>query len=104
MTNNKIYVGNLSFNTTEEEIKTEFSKYGEIEDIKLISDRDTGRSKGFSFITFQTKEAMDAALEKNGEEMDGRALRVNVAEERKPRNDRGGYGGNSNSRYTERRY
>jgi cold-inducible RNA-binding protein len=94
MSNKKIYVGNLSFNTTAEELETEFSNYGEIEELKLITDMETGRSKGFAFITFKTPEAMQAALEKNEQELDGRALRVNEAEERKPRNDSGnsGYG------------
>lgn len=86
MNQNKIYVGNLSFNTTEEDLKTEFSKYGEVEEIRLISDMETGRSKGFAFITYKTSDAVEASCAKNGEEFDGRALKVNKAEERKPRN------------------
>ncbi|MFT5170975.1 MAG: cold-inducible RNA-binding protein [Candidatus Marinamargulisbacteria bacterium] len=85
MNQNKIYVGNLSFNTTQDDLETEFAKYGEIEEVRLISDRETGRSKGFAFITFKTTEAMEASFAKNGEEMDGRALRVNKAEDKKPR-------------------
>jgi len=102
MNNNKIYVGNLSFNTTESDLETEFSKYGETADVKLISDMETGRSKGFAFITFKTAEAVEAALEKNGEDMDGRPLRVNKAEERKPRSNSGS--NNSGSGFGNRRY
>ena len=102
MNNKKIYVGNLSFNTTEKDLETEFSKYGEIEEVKLISDMETGRSKGFAFITYKTPEAMEASLAKNGEEMDGRALRVNKAEERKPKS--GGNFNRGNSGYGQRSY
>ncbi|MBT3581988.1 RNA-binding protein [bacterium] len=101
MNENKIYVGNLSYNTTEQDLETEFSKYGELQEVKLISDMETGRSKGFAFLTYKTQEAMEAALEKNGEEIGGRALRVNKAEERKPRTDRGN---RDNSGYGNRRY
>jgi cold-inducible RNA-binding protein len=78
----KIYVGNLSFNTTQEELESEFSQYGDIEEVRLISDRETGRSKGFAFISYKTEDAMEAALKKNGEEIDGRTLRINKAEDR----------------------
>ena len=88
MSNKKIYVGNISFDTTEEELKNEFLEYGDIEEVKIIIDHQTNRSKGFGFITFATPEAMEASLAKNGEEVQGRKLRVNQAEERKPRTDR----------------
>ena len=88
MSNKKIYVGNISFDTTEEELKNEFLEYGYIEEVKIIIDHQTNRSKGFGFITFATPEAMEASLAKNGEEVQGRKLRVNQAEERKPRADR----------------
>jgi cold-inducible RNA-binding protein len=106
MTNKKIYVGNLSFNTTQDDLQTEFSKYGEIEQLKLITDMETGRSKGFAFITFATSEAMESSLEKNGEDFDGRPLRVNQAEERKPRNDKGNFnrGGSQSSDFGSRRF
>ncbi len=106
MNNKKIYVGNLSFNTTEKDLETDFSKYGESDEVKLISDRETGRSKGFAFRTYKSPEAMEAAIAKNGEELDGRALRVNKAEEKKPRTDRR-YDNNSNqsnSGYGKRKY
>lgn len=88
MSNKKIYVGNISFDTTEDDLKNEFLEYGDIEDVKIIIDHQTNRSKGFGFITFSTPEAMEASLAKNGAEVQGRKLRVNQAEERKPRQDR----------------
>ena len=88
MSNKKIYVGNISFDTTEDDLKNEFLEYGDIEDVKIIIDHQTNRSKGFGFITFSTTEAMEASLAKNGAEVQGRKLRVNQAEERKPRTDR----------------
>jgi cold-inducible RNA-binding protein len=82
---NKVYVGNLPYSTTEEELQELFSSCGEVERAQLITDRDTGRSKGFAFVTFATKEALDSALERNGEELSGRALRINKAQEKQRR-------------------
>ncbi len=77
-----IYVGNLPFNATEEDVKTLFSQYGTVRSIKLITDRDTGRPRGFGFVEMDP-EAMAAAIEKiNGQEFHGRTLRVNEAQER----------------------
>jgi cold-inducible RNA-binding protein len=106
MNNKKIYVGNLSFNTTQDDLETEFSKFGEVEELKLITDMETGRSKGFAFITFKTSEAMEASLAKNGEDLDGRPLRVNQAEERKPRSDKGNFnrGGSQSGSFGSRRF
>lgn len=81
---NKVYVGNLPYSTTEESLKDEFSACGEVTELRLISDRETGRSKGFAFITFGDEAAFEKALEKNNQEIDGRAIKVNKAEE-KPR-------------------
>ncbi|NCN10042.1 MAG: RNA-binding protein [Leptospira sp.] len=82
----KIYVGNLNFRITEEAIRTVFSDFGTIQDCKMIHDRDTGNFKGFAFITFDTPESAQNAIDgMNGKDLDGRALRVNLAEE-KPRN------------------
>ena len=91
---NKIYVGNLAYQVTEEELQAKFKEFGKIEDCKLIIDRATSRSKGFGFITFSSEEEADSAVKAaNGEEWSGRALRVNIAEER----SRGGRGGRGNN-------
>ena len=95
----KLYVGNLSFQTSSEELQTLFSQAGTVESVSLIEDRETGRSRGFGFVEMSTKEEGAAAIEKfNGQDLGGRALNVNEA---KPREDRGGGGGgrNGGSRY-----
>lgn len=92
MQKNKLYVGNLSYSVDESQLKDLFASYGEINEVTLIKDRDTGRSKGFAFITFATSEAAEKALEQDGKEHDGRPLKVNAAQE-KERSDRGGRGG-----------
>ncbi|MBI5655021.1 RNA-binding protein [Candidatus Uhrbacteria bacterium] len=93
----KLYVGNLSWNTTEESLRDAFSQCGEVTSAQVITDRMSGRSKGFGFVEMGTQEEADAAIAKfNGAELDGRALTVNEArpmEERPPRQDRGGNGG-----------
>ncbi|MGA0242575.1 MAG: RNA recognition motif domain-containing protein [Candidatus Marinamargulisbacteria bacterium] len=81
---NKVYVGNLSYSTTKEELESTFSECGNIQDVRLIEDRETGRSKGFAFITFDTDDAASDAIEKNGLTVGGRPLRINLAED-KPR-------------------
>ena len=87
----KIYVGNLSYNTTEDQLRDYFSQFGNIEDLKLIIDFQTGRSKGFGFITFSSSEEGKNALEANGAELDGRKLNVNTAKDnRGSRGERGG--------------
>ncbi|MCP4473981.1 MAG: RNA-binding protein [Gammaproteobacteria bacterium] len=93
MNQSKIYVGNLSYNTSEEALRDFFSQYGNIEEIKLISDYQTGRSKGFGFITFSSDQEGEKALASNGLEFDGRKLNVNTAKE----SNRGG-------RSSDRRY
>jgi cold-inducible RNA-binding protein len=81
----KLYVGNLSYDTTGDELQTLFSEVGPVESCNLIIDRDTDRSKGFAFIEMASKEGADAAKEKfNGQDLHGRALKVNEA---KPRNE-----------------
>jgi cold-inducible RNA-binding protein len=94
----KLYVGNLSFNTSSTELQTLFATAGTVESVSLIEDRETGRSRGFGFVEMSTKEEGAAAIEKfNGQDLGGRALNVNEA---KPREDRGGGGGrNGGSRY-----
>jgi len=87
----KLYVGNLSFQTTEEELMDLFSQAGTVESASLVTDRDTGRSRGFAFVEMATKEEGDAAINQfNGVEIGGRALTVNEA---RPKESRGGFGG-----------
>jgi cold-inducible RNA-binding protein len=95
----KLYVGNLSYNTTGSELEQLFSQHGTVQSAEVIQDRDTGRSKGFGFVQMGSDEEAQAAIAAlNGQEQDGRALTVNEA---KPREDRprggggggGGYGG-----------
>ena len=87
----KLYVGNLAFETSSNELQNLFATAGTVESVSLIEDRETGRSRGFGFVEMSTKEEGAAAIEKfNGQELGGRALNVNEA---KPREDRGGGGG-----------
>ncbi|MFZ4629413.1 MAG: RNA recognition motif domain-containing protein [Blastocatellia bacterium] len=88
----KLYVGNLSFQTTSGDLEELFSQVGTVESSSVVSDRDTGRSRGFGFVEMSTKEEGNAAIaEFNGKEIDGRSLTVNEA---RPREDRGGgFGG-----------
>jgi cold-inducible RNA-binding protein len=94
----KLYVGNLAFQTSSEELQTLFAQAGTVESVSLIEDRETGRSRGFGFVEMSTKEEGAAAIQQfNGKDLGGRALNVNEA---KPREDRGGGGGrNGGSRY-----
>lgn len=77
-----IYVGNLPFNATEEDVKTLFSQYGTVHSIKLITDRDTGRPRGFGFVEMDAENMATAIEQINGQEFHGRTLRVNEAQER----------------------
>jgi len=85
---NKLYVGNLPFSVDEAQLRELFASYGEISELALIMDRDTGRPKGFGFITFADQQSAEKALEQNGKDLGGRALRVNIATD-KPREARG---------------
>jgi RNA recognition motif-containing protein len=86
----KLYVGNLSFRTTSDELKDAFAAVGTVESASVIEDRDTGRSRGFAFVEMATPEEAAAAIEQfNGKDFGGRNLTVNEA---KPRTDRGGGG------------
>lgn len=87
----KLYVGNLSFNATEDELREYFGQIGQIQSVKIITDRDSGRSRGFCFIEMDNADAAIAEL--NGKEFDGRQLTVNEAREREPRTGGGGGGG-----------
>jgi RNA recognition motif-containing protein len=88
---NRLYVGNLSFHTTDGAVQEAFSQCGEVTEVKVVLDRDTGRSRGFAFVTMGTDDAAQKAIaELNGAMLDGRPLRVNEAEERSPRGGGGG--------------
>ncbi|HKV38198.1 MAG TPA: RNA-binding protein [Blastocatellia bacterium] len=90
----RIYVGNLSFQTTEHDITDLFSQIGEVESTTIITDRDTGRPKGFGFVEMSNEDADKAIAQLNGTELDGRSLTVNEARPRPERTGGGGYGGN----------
>jgi RNA recognition motif-containing protein len=93
---NRLFVGNLSFQTTEEDLQQVFADFGEIAEIRLVLDRETGRSRGFAFVAMADDEAARRATESlNGQMLDGRPLRVNEAEER--RGGPGGGGGGNRS-------
>ena len=92
----KLFVGSLSWNTTETDLKEAFSRFGEISEVKVITHRDSGRSRGFGFITFDEDPAADAAIEEmNGTTLDGRTITVNVATDKRGGGGRGRYGGGS---------
>lgn len=93
----RLYVGNLSYNTTENQLQEIFSEHGPVTAVDLIMDKFNGRPRGFGFVTMETKEGADAAIQAlNGKNVDGRDLTVNEArprEERPPRSGGGGYRG-----------
>lgn len=78
----KLYVGNLPFTTTDEAVRTLFSQHGTVEKVSLISDRDTGRPRGFGFVEMSNADASRAMQALNGTDFDGRALKVNEAQDR----------------------
>ncbi len=87
----KLYVGNLSFSATEQDLEEVFGEIGTVESVNIIEDRDTGRSRGFGFVEMSSQEeAQNAISELDGKEVEGRNLKVNEA---KPRENRGGGGG-----------
>jgi RNA recognition motif-containing protein len=87
----KIYVGNLPFSATDSEIRELFAQHGTVESVSLITDRETGRPRGFAFVEMSRADAQRAIQNLNGRELGGRALRVNEAQER---GSSGGSGGN----------
>ena len=91
-----IYVGNLPYTATEEDVTGLFAAHGPVERVKIITDRDTGRSKGFAFVTLGDQSQLNAAIEAlNGYDYQGRALRVNASEPKE--NKPGGFGGERRS-------
>lgn len=85
-----LYVGNLPFSATETEIRSLFEQHGTVESVKIINDRETGRPRGFAFVDMPGAEAAAAVEALNGQEMNGRSLRINEARERAPRPPRSG--------------
>jgi RNA recognition motif-containing protein len=89
--NNKLYVGNLSFQTTETTLAEAFGAFGRVSRATVVTDRDTGRARGFAFVEMDSDAEAQAAIQGlDGRDLDGRTIQVNVA---KPREDRGGGGG-----------
>ena len=79
-----LYVGNLPYETTEDDLKELFSEYGAVSDVKVIVDRETNRSKGFGFVTMENESDNDSAIQNlDGRELSGRAIKVNPAQPRK---------------------
>lgn len=101
--NKKVYVGNLSFAATEGQVDELFSQYGKVESIAWINDRDTGRFRGFCFIEMEESAANAAIKALDGQEVDGRELRVNEARPREDRRGGGGFGGGGGGRRDNRR-
>lgn len=104
----KLYVGNLSYSTTEEELRNLFASVGTVQLVEMIKDRDTGTSKGFAFVTMGSQEDANKAIQQlNGRSLGNRELRVSVARPREERSGGGGYrsggfqgrGGGGNRRY-----
>jgi RNA recognition motif-containing protein len=94
--NNRLYVGNLSYDVSSDALRATFAEFGEVTDTHVVMDRESGRARGFAFVTMQSAaEAEKAIAGLNNAMLDGRALRVNVAEERGARPGGGGGGGAS---------
>lgn len=95
----RLYVGNLPFRITEQELEELFGQVGAVQSANIVTDRDTGRSRGFAFVEMESSEAADAAIQQfNGRELDGRAMTVNEARPRENRPARGGFGGGGGGR------
>ena len=89
-----IYIGNMSYDTTEDQLRQAFEGYGEVTSVKVITDRDSGRPKGFAFVEMSSNDEAAAAISGlNGQDLNGRALNVNEAKPRPQNDNRGGGGG-----------
>ncbi len=109
----KLYVGNISFQTSNQDLEELFGQVGTVETANIVEDRETGRSRGFGFVEMSSKEEGENAIEQfNGKEVDGRELKVNEAKPRENRggggrgysDNRGGYGGSNGGRRSEPRW
>jgi cold-inducible RNA-binding protein len=99
--NNKLFVGNLSFKTTENDLQDTFAEFGTVTEANLMMDRSTGRPRGFGFVTMSTPEEAAKAVEgMNGKSIDGRALTVNLARPREERAPGGGGGGGERRQFS----
>ncbi len=87
---NQLFVGNLAFSTTKEDLEAAFAVYGPVVEVKIPLDRDTGRVRGFAFVTFENQQSAEKALAMDGQELNGRPIRVNVAQEKKAGGASGG--------------
>ena len=100
----KLYVGNLAFQTTHQDLEQLFGQAGTVESAQIIEDRETGRSRGFAFVEMSTEDEAASAIEQfNGREVSGRALKVNAAQPRENRSGGGGFGGNRGGGYNGNR-
>jgi cold-inducible RNA-binding protein len=91
---NRLFIGGLSWDTDDNGLRNAFESFGELDDVKVITDRDTGRSRGFGFVTFASPDDARKAMEQmDGKELDGRTIKVNEAQERQGGGGGGGGGG-----------
>lgn len=96
----KLFVGGLNWKTTDEGLRQAFARFGEITEAKVITDRETGRSRGFGFVTFVEAESAENAIsEMDGAQLEGRTIKVNPAEDRPRSSGRGGHGSGRGGRY-----
>jgi RNA recognition motif-containing protein len=99
MAQNKLYVGNLSFQSSEEDVRNAFTAHGTVQTVNLIMDRDTGRPRGFAFVEMGTDAEAEAAVKAmDGRDLGGRSLKVNIAKPREAGGGGGGFGGGGGSR------
>lgn len=99
---NKLFVGGLSWNTNDESLRQAFERFGEVTEARVITDRNTGRSRGFGFVTYNNPDDAETAIrEMDGTDFDGRNIKVNIAQE-KPRSSGGGGGGRGGFRNSRR--
>jgi RNA recognition motif-containing protein len=94
----KLYVGNLPFSATEDSVRALFARHGTVDSLSLITDRETGRPRGFGFVEMANADAERAMQALNGQDFDGRALRINEAQAKEQRSGGGGGGGNGRGR------
>lgn len=97
---NKLFVGNLAFSISAEMLNEMFGEFGTVRSSKVITDRDTGRSKGFAFVEMGSDSEAEACIKEfSGRDVEGRQLNVSIAKPQAPRENRGGFGGGSRGRY-----